>query len=149
MSKSRPSGYSMGFGRRYIMYQKKVCYSRNGNLGHSSWRKRALVLIKQTINVVLLNFVFYSISAKLKQPNLQMEKDTPYPYYVFFILGNEFCERYAFYGMHAILVIFLVGSKTHFSTGHFWGFRNNFLASMTISPPFYTTRLLRCVTFSH
>ena len=54
------------------------------------------------------------MSAKLKQPDLQMEKDTPYPYYVFFILGNEFCERYAFYGMHAILVIFLVGSKTFF-----------------------------------
>ena len=36
-------------------------------------------------------------------------EDTPYPYYVFFILGNEFCERYAYYGMRSILVIFLVG----------------------------------------
>ena len=36
------------------------------------------------------------------------EEDTPYPYYVFFILGNEFCERYAYYGMRSILVIFLV-----------------------------------------
>jgi len=35
------------------------------------------------------------------------EEDTPYPYYVFFILGNEFCERYAYYGMRSILVIFL------------------------------------------
>ena len=32
---------------------------------------------------------------------------TPYPYYVFFILGNEFCERYAYYGMRSILVLFL------------------------------------------
>jgi len=36
------------------------------------------------------------------------EEETPYPYYVFFILGNEFCERYAYYGMRSILVIFLV-----------------------------------------
>lgn len=34
-------------------------------------------------------------------------EDTPYPYYVFFILGNEFCERYAYYGMRSILVIYL------------------------------------------
>ena len=40
---------------------------------------------------------------------LELEKNTPYPYYVFFILGNEFCERYAYYGMRAILVIYLVG----------------------------------------
>lgn len=36
-----------------------------------------------------------------------LEDDTPYPYYVFFILGNEFCERYAYYGMRSILVIYL------------------------------------------
>ena len=40
---------------------------------------------------------------------LELEKNMPYPYYVFFILGNEFCERYAYYGMRAILVIYLVG----------------------------------------
>ena len=39
------------------------------------------------------------------------EENTPYPYYVFFILGNEFCERYAYYGMRSILVIFLVRSS--------------------------------------
>ena len=27
---------------------------------------------------------------------------------MFFILGNEFCERFSYYGMHAILVIYLV-----------------------------------------
>lgn len=35
------------------------------------------------------------------------ETDEKYPYYVFFILGNEFCERYAYYGMRSILVIYL------------------------------------------
>ncbi|KAK3083214.1 hypothetical protein FSP39_016931, partial [Pinctada imbricata] len=30
-----------------------------------------------------------------------------YPYSVFFILGNEFCERFAYYGMRAILVLYL------------------------------------------
>jgi len=42
-----------------------------------------------------------------------LEKDEPeekYPYYIFFILGNEFCERYAYYGMRSILVIFLVNN---------------------------------------
>jgi solute carrier family 15 oligopeptide transporter 1 len=32
---------------------------------------------------------------------------TGYPKHVFFILGNEFCERFSFYGMKAILVIYL------------------------------------------
>lgn len=35
------------------------------------------------------------------------EKDFKFPYYVGFILGNEFCERYSFYGMRTILVIYL------------------------------------------
>ncbi|ESN91171.1 hypothetical protein HELRODRAFT_90377, partial [Helobdella robusta] len=30
-----------------------------------------------------------------------------YPFHVFLILANEFCERFSFYGMRAILVIFL------------------------------------------
>ena len=38
---------------------------------------------------------------------LAMEAEA-YPYYVFFILGNEFCERYAYYGMRSILTIYLV-----------------------------------------
>ena len=50
--------------------------------------------------------------AKGKEPKSaereKMEKETPYPYYVFYILGNEFCERYAYYGMRSILIIFLV-----------------------------------------
>lgn len=32
----------------------------------------------------------------------------PYPKRVFFILGNEFCERYCYYGMRTILVLYLV-----------------------------------------
>ncbi|XP_031550604.1 solute carrier family 15 member 1-like [Actinia tenebrosa] len=32
---------------------------------------------------------------------------TGYPTSVWFILGNEFCERFSYYGMHAILVIYL------------------------------------------
>lgn len=31
-----------------------------------------------------------------------------YPMQVYFILGNEFCERFSYYGMHAILVIYLM-----------------------------------------
>lgn len=47
-------------------------------------------------------------SAVAEVDNELEEEETPYPYYVFFILGNEFCERYAYYGMRSILVIFLV-----------------------------------------
>lgn len=32
-----------------------------------------------------------------------------YPYSIFFIVGNEFCERFSFYGMKAILPIYLTG----------------------------------------
>lgn len=36
-----------------------------------------------------------------------------YPKGVFFMLGNEFCERFSFYGMRAILTIYLI-SEHHF-----------------------------------
>ena len=39
-----------------------------------------------------------------------------YPWWVAFILGNEFCERYAYYGMRSILVLYLT---------YFIGFSNN------------------------
>lgn len=32
-----------------------------------------------------------------------------YPYSIFFIISNEFCERFSFYGMKAILPIYLTG----------------------------------------
>lgn len=31
-----------------------------------------------------------------------------YPSSVFYILGNEFCERFSFYGMKAILTLYLI-----------------------------------------
>ncbi|PJF17277.1 hypothetical protein PSACC_02898 [Paramicrosporidium saccamoebae] len=34
-------------------------------------------------------------------------KARKYPYTIFFIIGNEFCERFSFYGMKAILPIYL------------------------------------------
>ena len=30
-----------------------------------------------------------------------------YPYSVFFIVGNEFCERFSYYGMKSILSLYL------------------------------------------
>ena len=36
-----------------------------------------------------------------------------YPPAVFFILGNEFCERFSFYGMRAILTLYLI-NEHHF-----------------------------------
>ena len=56
---------------------------------------------------------------------LQMEKGTPYPYYVFFILGNEFCERYAFYGMYSLFLVMNSVNVTHSrharNLGHIFG----------------------------
>lgn len=48
-----------------------------------------------------------------KRPQSKLDKiknvfhKTGYPSAVWYILGNEFCERFSYYGMHAILVIYL------------------------------------------
>lgn len=48
-----------------------------------------------------------------KRPESRIDKiknvfhNTGYPSAVWYILGNEFCERFSYYGMHAILVIYL------------------------------------------
>jgi len=44
----------------------------------------------------------------------EKEEKLPYPKSVFFIVGNEFCERFSYYGMKAILVIYLA-KKLHYS----------------------------------
>ncbi len=40
-------------------------------------------------------------------PNAAHDDDTPkhFPRHVGFILGNEFCERFSFYGMRTILAM--------------------------------------------
>ena len=45
--------------------------------------------------------------SKKSSNNEVAEKSYPFPYYVGFILGNEFCERYSYYGMRTILVLYL------------------------------------------
>lgn len=35
------------------------------------------------------------------------EKKSAFPKSLFFIIGNEFCERYSFYGMRTILILYL------------------------------------------
>jgi len=42
------------------------------------------------------------------------EQKLPYPKSIFFIVGNEFCERFSYYGMKAILSIYLK-KKLHFT----------------------------------
>jgi len=44
---------------------------------------------------------------KTKDEEAGEEKPVPYPKSVFFIIGNEFCERFSYYGMKAILSIYL------------------------------------------
>lgn len=40
-------------------------------------------------------------------PEQDTEKKAKYPKSVFFIVGNEFCERFSYYGMKAILILYL------------------------------------------
>uniref|UniRef100_A0A224Z6Z8 Oligopeptide transporter 1 n=1 Tax=Rhipicephalus zambeziensis TaxID=60191 RepID=A0A224Z6Z8_9ACAR len=39
---------------------------------------------------------------------MQEPESKPYPKAVFFIIGNEFCERFSYYGMRTILTLFLI-----------------------------------------
>ncbi|XP_049818947.1 peptide transporter family 1 isoform X2 [Aethina tumida] len=38
---------------------------------------------------------------------MEREKKLPYPKSVFFIVSNEFCERFSYYGMRTILILYL------------------------------------------
>ncbi|KAG0728410.1 Solute carrier family 15 member 1 [Chionoecetes opilio] len=40
-------------------------------------------------------------------PEQNTQKKLKYPKSVFFIIGNEFCERFSYYGMKAILILYL------------------------------------------
>ena len=44
---------------------------------------------------------------------LMFQRKHKYPWQVFLILGNEFCERLSYYGMRAILSIY-INQKLHF-----------------------------------
>jgi len=53
------------------------------------------------------------------------DKKVPYPMSVFFIIGNEFCERFSYYGMKAILSIYLKNKlkfEEHRATSLYHGF---------------------------
>lgn len=53
-------------------------------------------------------------------PNLRNStnsKNYLFPKYIYYILGNEFCERYSYYGLRAVLVLFVI---------KFLGFSNEF-----------------------
>ena len=43
----------------------------------------------------------------MTEPESQEKQGGKLPKYIYFILGDEFCERYAFFGMRTILVLFL------------------------------------------
>ncbi|EJW73902.1 hypothetical protein WUBG_15192 [Wuchereria bancrofti] len=56
-----------------------------------------------------------------------------YPPGVFFMLGNEFCERFSFYGMRAVLILYLI-TEHHFSESKASLFYHSFIAFAYISP---------------
>ncbi|KAM3724786.1 Peptide transporter [Dirofilaria immitis] len=58
-----------------------------------------------------------------------------YPPSVFFMLGNEFCERFSFYGMRAILILYLI-TEHHFSESEASFFYHSFIAFAYLSPLF-------------
>ena len=46
-------------------------------------------------------------SPEIDTEKSQEKKPSAFPKSLFFIIGNEFCERYSFYGMHTILILYL------------------------------------------
>ncbi|VIO96173.1 Uncharacterized protein BM_BM4491 [Brugia malayi] len=56
-----------------------------------------------------------------------------YPPGVFFMLGNEFCERFSFYGMRAVLILYLI-TEHHFTESKASLFYHSFIAFAYISP---------------
>ncbi|TKR96968.1 hypothetical protein L596_010907 [Steinernema carpocapsae] len=58
-----------------------------------------------------------------------------YPKGVFFILGNEFCERFSFYGMRAVLTLYLI-TEHHFSDSHASLLYHAFVSLAYFSPLF-------------
>merc|ERR1711944_64104 len=51
---------------------------------------------------------------EIEAAEAQKPAKIPYPKQVFFVVGNEFCERFSFYGMKAVLALYLK-HKLHFS----------------------------------
>uniref|UniRef100_A0AC34Q9Q8 Uncharacterized protein n=1 Tax=Panagrolaimus sp. JU765 TaxID=591449 RepID=A0AC34Q9Q8_9BILA len=56
-----------------------------------------------------------------------------YPKGVFFMLGNEFCERFSFYGMRAILVMYFM-QQHHFDASQAKTLYHSFVALAYLSP---------------
>ncbi|VDN02760.1 unnamed protein product [Thelazia callipaeda] len=56
-----------------------------------------------------------------------------YPTAVFFMLGNEFCERFSFYGMRAVLMLYLI-TEHHFTESHASLFYHAFISLAYFSP---------------
>ena len=54
------------------------------------------------------DITFASADAEVNIKDSDAKKKIPYPKHIFFILGNEVCERYSFYGMKAILTIYMI-----------------------------------------
>uniref|UniRef100_A0A0K0EZC0 Oligopeptide transporter 1 n=1 Tax=Strongyloides venezuelensis TaxID=75913 RepID=A0A0K0EZC0_STRVS len=64
-----------------------------------------------------------------------IDKIRSYPRSVFFILSNEFCERFSFYGMKAILLIYFL-SEYNFSQGTAVSLYHAFVCLAYFSPLF-------------
>lgn len=46
-------------------------------------------------------------SVKSDDTDKETCKVKTFPFYIYLILGNEFCERYSYYGMRTVLIIYL------------------------------------------
>ena len=53
------------------------------------------------------DITFVSEDAEGNSKDSDAKKKIPYPKHTFFILGNELCERYSFYGMRALLTVYM------------------------------------------
>jgi len=54
------------------------------------------------------------MAADQTDDSLKTDTKLPYPKSIWFIVGNEFCERFSYYGMKAILTLY-ISEKLHYS----------------------------------
>ena len=65
------------------------------------------------------DITFVSEDAEGNSKDSDAKKKIPYPKHTFFILGNELCERYSFYGMRALLTIYMTDKLKYTDTEAF------------------------------
>jgi dipeptide/tripeptide permease len=103
-----------GYGDEKVSERNRDLKQHNGGMSES---KPVRKMLSSILSIVLyklclwsfMNHVYNSTQNLYCLSFVQPEKrwTKQFPFSVFFIVGNEFCERFSYYGMRAVLVLFL------------------------------------------